>query len=68
MAEIYKVIEPKVGDIYSCITTDIALKNMKDLHEQGIETKLYSDFDGKILRSYEIIYVPERKNEWNKNK
>lgn len=65
MAEIFKVVEPKVGDIYSCISTEIALKNMKELHDKGIETKLYSSLGDKILRSYEIIYVPEVKDGRN---
>jgi hypothetical protein len=57
--EIIKVFTIEVGDIYTCPTTEIAIEQMKTLHEGGIETKLYSYHNGTILRSYEITHIAE---------
>lgn len=65
--EIVKAFPIQVGDIYTAPNTEMAIDAMQHLHKYGIETKLYSYWNGHILKSYEIIYINKEGDYYNGN-
>ena len=53
----------QIGDILIIETPEIALENMTMLHNYGIETRLYSYFNGNICTALEIIHIPKYKEK-----
>lgn len=51
----------KVGDIITCINTEEAIREMEQLNKAGYYTILHSNWNGNILRSYEIKYIVNNK-------
>lgn len=51
----------EVGDIITCISTEEAIKEMEQLNKAGYYTILHSNWNGNILRSYEIKYIVNEK-------